>query len=425
MKASVIVTCLALGVLASSAYAADLSIKGNIAETVEASDNYFLSSAPSGYTLKSSTAGTLDFLAQTPTTRYLLDTNYSYYKYFGPGAAGTSLNWGTPASATFTIDHTTELTKYNLAASWNRADTTTTQLEQTGTATTRGSINTFGLRGGIVHDLSRTDSLSWNAHVSSVSFTGSSGTTPYVDLTTAVAWNHNLNRTTTLNNSVSFDWFSQDNTAKSQRLLWTVMSGLQSQLSPRLTLNGQFGLVFANSYQLGEVQVIPTPGAPFQPLVGSGHGWEGNVGLTYQLLKDTNVSLTAADVIVPTFTGQLQQTSSIGMSLGHKINQLSNVTFSTQYAETMTPGQIGQTATSSDFFSASVGYAYQLTREWNTILSYTYRDNVTVAKSSTILFTLKRDFTLMGNSGAFNEAEQERARERAKQAVGLVFPAFH
>ena len=42
MKTSVVMTSLCLGVLASGAFAADVSIKGNVSETVEASDNYFL-----------------------------------------------------------------------------------------------------------------------------------------------------------------------------------------------------------------------------------------------------------------------------------------------------------------------------------------------------------------------------------------------
>jgi hypothetical protein len=252
---------------------------------------------------------------------------------------------------------------------------------------------------------------------------------PYVDFTTSAAWNHNLSQTTTLTNSVNFDWFSEDNPANSQRLFWKLMSGLQSQISPRLTLNGDIGLVFANTYQNGNAQSpippIPPGVAPFQPQVGAGHGWVGDIGLTYKLFKTTNISLTAAQSIIPTFSGQLQQSSTIGLTLNHDINQLANLSFSTQYAQTSSPGQIGQTSTASDFFTASVNYGYKLTREWRTNLSYTYSENVGIAKSSTILFALSRDFTLLGNPSGINQAEQERAKARALQNVGYVFPAFH
>src|SRR6478736_4350012 len=158
-------TSVGAGILASSAFAADVSIKGGATEALEASNNYFLINTPSGPTIKSLTAGTLDILARTPTTNFLLDTNYSYYKYFGPGTADTSLVWGAPASATFSVDHTEQLTKYNAAATWSRADATTTNLAQTGIAAGRGSIETLAASGGIAHDLSRTDSLTGNAQI--------------------------------------------------------------------------------------------------------------------------------------------------------------------------------------------------------------------------------------------------------------------
>src|SRR5674476_1442657 len=199
-------TSLCLGALASGASAADLSIKGNLTETVAASDNYFLSSAPSGVTAKSLNAVNLDFLARTPTTRYLVDTNYSYYKYFGPGAADTQMTWGTPANATFSVDHISKLTKYNYVASWSRVDAATTQLAQSGVATTHGSINTYSVGGGITRDLSRIDTISWTANGSTVSYTDPAQT-PYVDFTTGAAWNRRLSQTTSLINSVNFDWF--------------------------------------------------------------------------------------------------------------------------------------------------------------------------------------------------------------------------
>jgi hypothetical protein len=73
-----------LGHLASRAFAAEVSIKGNINQRYDASDNYFLVQSPKGVTVKSTTNGTFDFLAQTSTTSYLLNTYASYFKYLGP-----------------------------------------------------------------------------------------------------------------------------------------------------------------------------------------------------------------------------------------------------------------------------------------------------------------------------------------------------
>ena len=433
MNKVAILAIIGAGVCASGVRAADVSIKGNASETLQASDNYFLLNKPSGPLVTSTTAGTLDVLAQTPTTNYLLNTNFSYYKYFGPGTADTSTTWGTPASATFSIDHTQQLTKYNLAASWNRADVATTQLAQTGVASGKGSINTFSLNGGLTHDLSRIDTISWTTQASKVEFTDPSQF-PYIDVTTTAAWKHDISTTISLNNFVSFDWFSEDDPAQSQRLFWKFMTGLDSRLSPRLTFTGHVGIGFVNSYQTASVQSIIPPGlpgiAPFQPAGGAGNSIIADAALTYQLFKTTKVSLTAAQAIVPTTFGQLQKNDTIGFTIAHDINQLSNVSFSTQFAFTpATQGNsvfTGQTG-NSEFFSASVNYGYKLTREWRTNLSYTYSerdDQSGTARSNTVLLSLSRDFTLMGNPTAINEAERERARQRAQQTVGYVFPGF-
>ena len=428
MKTSVVLTSLCLGLLASSANAADVAIKGNVSETLDASNNYFLTNLPSGYTARSLTTGNLDILARTPTTQYLLDTNFSYYKYFGPGAADQPLTWGTPASSTFRIDHTTQLSKYNVAASWTRADVATTQLAQTGVASGRGSINTYNISGGVTHDLSRTDSVSLTSQRSTASFTDPTQA-PYVDYNSAVSWNHNLSTTTALTNSVNFDWFSQDNAAQSQRLFWKLLTGLQSRLSSRLNFNANVGMGFVNSYQSGLAQpAIPT--GSFQPEVGSGHDWLADASLSYDLLKTTKVTLTAAQAISPQLTGQMQKSQTVGLSLNHQINNASNLSLSTQFS--YIPPSSGSSFLSnqsspSDFFSASAIYGYKLTREWGTTFSYTYRqrnDDTGLARSSAVLFTLSRNFTLLGNSNAFNQADQERARQRAQQSVGQVFPGY-
>ena len=431
MKTLVVMTSLALGALASNAIAADFSIKGNANETLEASDNYFLTNAPAGATVKSTTAGTLDFLARTPTTSYLLDANYSYYKYLGPGAADAGgLTWGTPASATFTTNHTTELAKFNLGASWSRADAATTQLTQSGISTLHGSTNTYSANGGVNYELGRLDSISWTAQASTVSFTDPTST-PYTDYTSALSWNHTLSSTTSLNNSVNFDWFSQDDPAKSQRLFWSITTGLQTQLTPRLTLNAGGGIDLVNSYQTGVAQATNPTGA-FQPLVGAGTGWVANVGLNYKLLKTTGLSLTAANAIIPTLGGALQQSYTFGLGVNHDINALSKLSFGASFAMTNASNQFSQIAAASgggasDFFSASVNYQYQLTREWRTNLSYTYRqrnDDTGIARSNTILLAVSRDFTVLGNPAGIDKAAAERAKQRAQQSVGQVFPGF-
>src|SRR5262249_41242695 len=145
---------------------------GSLVETLDGSDNYFLSKNPAGATGKTNTVGALNFFTGTGDTAYFLDTNYSYYKYFGPGAvdAGT-LTWGTPAYASFRTNHVTELDRFNLGAAWSRTDAAVTQLAQSGVANARGSINTYNVYGDVTHDVGRSDTITWGANWTTVSFT--------------------------------------------------------------------------------------------------------------------------------------------------------------------------------------------------------------------------------------------------------------
>jgi len=437
VKKSVFVISLCLGIFASRAFAAEVSIKGNINQRYDTSDNYFLVQSPTGVTVKSTTSGTFNFLAQTSDTSYLLNTNASYFKYLGPGADDAGLlTSGTPASTTFSINHVaTELTAFSFNASWNRADVATTNLAQTGVATGSGSSNIFTFGGGATHDLSRIDTINWTANATTTSFTDPTST-PYKDYTSTITWNRTVSPTINWVNSVNFDWFDQDDPAKSQRLFWRATTGARSQVSPRLSVYGNIGLVFVNSYQKNPTQsatpVIPSTSVPFQPIVGAGTGWVGDVGLSYRLLKTTSISFNAANSIIPTLGGALQQNFSFGGALNHEINSLSNVSFTAQFSMTNASSQASQfaatTGGSSEFFSASVNYGYKLTRDWYSNLSYTYlqrNDSTGTVSANMVFVSLSYDFTLLGNPNAINKATEQRARQRARQSVGQVFPGIY
>ena len=403
--------CLSLGALAPGAFAADYSVTGRIGESVTGSDNYFLSNSPIGSTFKSVTAGNLDFRARTPDTRLLLATNFSYYDYFGSGAAATSPKNGFPAGARFRVDHTSELNKYNFAASWHRAEVATTQLTESGIVTARGFLDSYGVGGGVTHDVNRTDSIGLSAHARTVRFTNSTQT-PYTDVTTAATWNHSFNPTTSLATTASFDWYDANDPANSQRYFWQIITALRTRLSERLSFNGSIGAGFSNTRQNVNV---PTGGiTSFHS--GTTSSVQAYAGLTYRLLKTTTISLTAGHSIVPTTYGALQTISTVGLGLSHQINQLSNLSFATQFAHNDLAGF------TSDLFSVQVGYGYRLTPALGAHLSYTYRqrnDSTGFADASIGLVTLNYDFTLLGNPTKHDarEAEAERARKLRQRAV--------
>jgi hypothetical protein len=320
--------------------------------------------------------------------------------------------------ATFSVTQTADpLTKYNFGASWQRADVASTQLLETGTSTVGGSVDTYTANAGVTHDFSKRDSVSWTTQASTVSFSAPNQT-PYADLTTTGTWNHRVSETTTLINAVTVDYNAQQDTSGDRRLFWTATTGLQSQLTKRLSVNGAVGLNFINAWQTnGGLPAAPAPVAPaaatgFIPLQpGAGHGWLANAGLTYQLLKTTQVTLTAAQSTSPTIFGSLQQSQTIGFNLAHNINSVSNVGLSAQLSVNTQSGNSSNLlsgsgsqatgGTTSDLFTASATYGYRLTRELRTSLSYTYTQvsgtsgTSGLVKSNAVLVSLTRDFTVL------------------------------
>ena len=392
MKRSLLVIFLCPAAFSSGALAAELSITGRIDQIFDGSNNYFLSASPSGYTVRSLSAANLNFLAATPTDQYRLDTNYSYYKYLGPGAQDAGLTWGTPMDAKASYQHNEQLSRYDSSVLWQRADVLTRAFAQTGNAVGRGTFDTYRADVGVTHQITRLDKISLSSSATAVSYSDPDQT-PYTDFRITPTWHHRLSSTTTLINTVNFDWFIADNPANSQRLFWNPTTGLQSELSPRLTFNGAVGPVFINAWQKGVVPVASgatqQPGGitPFQGQAGTAKGWMGNFLLNYKLLPTVQVALNGAHSVVPIVTGQLQTVDSIGSTLRYDINHSSSLSFLAQYSQ-VTPARTATTnPTRSDFFTASVSYDYSLGREWRMSLSYAYRqrsNNAGLVTSSSI-----------------------------------------
>jgi hypothetical protein len=172
------------------------------------------------------------------------------------------------------------------------------------------------------------------------------------------------------------------------------MTGFQSQLSPRLTLNASAGAIFANAWQNGVMQpTLPAGAVPFQIQSGAAKDWVADIRLIDKLTATTQLTAHAAQTVIPTITGQLLKTDLVGLTLSHDINPLEKLNFSTQFSHDNLAG------TEYDNFTASASYIYQLTREWRTQFSYTYNSlnsSSGVATSSTVLFKLSRDFEVYG-----------------------------
>lgn len=437
MKRSVVATFLFLGAFASGAVAAEVSVKGSVNQTLTASDNLFFAQSPPGWAGQTLSAVNLDFLAATPTTRYDLNTNYSYYRYFGAGAQDAPLKYGTPADAKFSIDHTTPLTKYNAFASWQRTDLATAVLQQTGTFAGKGTQDTYNAGGAIKRQLDARNLITWSAQASTVSYTDPTQS-PYVDWSSNVAWNHTVSPATTLIASLKFDWLMVNNDADSQRLYWNPMFGVQSQLTKRLFVFADVGYGFVNAYQHGQstsVTIVPIFGGPavtlpgFQQQAGATSNWLADLNVNYQLSKDTTASLTATHAITPTVLGSLLNIETVGASLSHRINSVSNLQAFVQFSHTKDASGPGVGVGATDSFTASATYGYDLSREWHSNVTYSYTQSGQI-EANTFILSLRRDFNVFGKPP---EQEQKTQSElalqnlsRAQQVVPTValIPAY-
>lgn len=427
MKRSVVVAFLCLGTQAPGAFAAEFAATGRINSSVAASDNYFLTRSPSGYTVQPQSNIDLDFLALTPTSRYSLDSNIGYYKYLGPGAKDTQLTWGTPAGSTFSAEFYRPTAKYNFSAQWSRSDVATTLLQQTGTAAGRGTVDNYTARAGAARDFTAVDKGTWGGTISTVSYSDPTQT-PYIDYATNLAWNHKVSPATTLLASLNFDWLVVDNPQDSQRLFWNPMIGLQSNITKRLFLTASVGAALVNAYQHDLVTPnIPAGATTFQQKAGASKDWVGNAVLSYNLRNDTRVSVTAVKSLTPTVLGQLQKIESLGANLTYGINHSDNFNLNAQFSHTSSSGVA--TATQSDAFTTSASYQHRIAREWQSSLTYAYNqrnDGTGIVRSNMVTVSLTHDFTLFGKpSGPVTKTASELANEdvqRAQLALPTIVP---
>jgi hypothetical protein len=95
--------------------------------------------------------------------------------------------------------------------------------------------------------------------------------------------------------------------------------------------------------------------------------------LTYRMLKNTTLTLLGNQTVAPSVVGSLTKNTSISAGLSQLINSKSSLSFSVSASNQQAPGN------SSNYYSESVTYSYQLAREWSSQLTYrhTHRTSAT------------------------------------------------
>jgi hypothetical protein len=410
VKRAIVAVSLCLSISSTRALAYDWSVNSSLSETVELNSNQFLRSMLAGGTLGSYSTITANAQARTPTSKFIFDGDITYQKYWGPGTEGIPQTEfrqdGVKARYEMTGKDPTDLTYGEVAFRES-----STALANLGIATAaQGFIDTSTIRGGVERNLTPLDFATLSAHSTYTSYDPPAGGTPFTDSSVVGTWRHRLSSNFALTGLSEFEWLNFNNLSQTTIMILRDTVGVDATLSPVLSFRGSAGVAYVKANQ--DTTAIPSlqlgTGSPSSGAVAD---FITDMVLTYHMLKNTTVTLFGNQSIAPSVIGSLTKTTSVGASLSQTINSRSGLSFAASASR--------QTSTnSSDFYSASVTYSYQLAREWNSQISYRHlhRTGVTgttssavfdpitgipivssggAADSDSLMFVLTRNFTVL------------------------------
>jgi hypothetical protein len=253
--------------------------------------------------------------------------------------------------------------------------------------------------GGVRRELSPQESIGWASRVTAIQFSSQSTNSQTPDSLSVVNtadWRRQLSPLTDVTTAVQFEWQSLDNASGTNNYIWRPTLGVQHRLTKQVTLKVSGGAAIVTTTQ-DVATPIPLPS-------GTKLGWLADALLVYKL-KTTEFSFFAARSVAPSALGDLQERSTISVSYRQSINAVSSLSLTGSFSHiTAPPGsnsilldQPAFTGNAVDVYTASVGYSYQLARDWTAQVTYrfTHRQAETNrANSNAVLVAVKHDVTL-------------------------------
>jgi hypothetical protein len=167
-------------------------------------------------------------------------------------------------------------------------------------------------------------------------------------------------------------------------LTFTTTGGLETQLNPRLTMG------FDAGFNVADIE-RDSPERDDTAI-----GFNGGLHFNYQLAADTQISLVADQGFEPSSLGELQNRTTIGLSIGHSINSRSRFTLSTSYSRQVSADNSNDT--DRQLFVLGPSYSIDLTPDWRARMGYTLRlrdEDADLAVSNNFFLTLSRSFNLL------------------------------
>ncbi len=382
--------CLVIGLELSltPAQAANVTIIVKTAERLEFDDNITRSVSSSGNVYSSLSTISADFAWKMPRLELSASTGTSYRKSAGPGKTD-NLNSFDPNLSLGLVKRGITST-FSLSSSFKVQNSTFSELDDTDVTNQKTDRLTLNLNSGWAYNINSTNTFTLSGGITVVDFTNSSpNLTPFIDLNAQAQWIRNLTNLTSINGNLGVSFFSADNIEKRQSTTFSTSAGLSTRLSPRLSLDASSGI---NLIQTDENLVVL--GAVVGKTSDTSLGFQTNLSLVYAL-RNTQMSLIVQQSLSPSADGQLNQRSSLGVSISRQINRRSSLSMSTQISRRKSASD--SSSEISDQFSFRPTYSYKLARDWQASIGYdfNYRKNDAGTASSNKLFiSLSKNTTI-------------------------------
>jgi hypothetical protein len=404
-----------LGISAPVTLAADIRLTSQLIQTADFNSNYLLQNNPPGEITAPVSTLRVDGISRTPTTLFETVADLSYRSYFGPGTDTLVVNDALDKLARVRLEQTDKLTTYNAGAFWSQRQATPLQVAQTGIGTIPGFINTTNGQVGVRHLLSPIDILNWQTRYTSTDFTNPTSI-PFTDFSSTGDWTHRLSATTAVIPSVQFEQLNYEGRANSDIRIWRLMMGINYQHPGRLIINAAAGALLASAR--ANASNVPSAGAIFLPSVFQPSGtivlpsgivqsvpvasgqstsastsdWLANVRVTYNFDRTTALTVVAAQTVAPDSFGNIFKSDSAGFVLQRQVNYSTNLLLAGDFS------RLTSVTTQRDFYTLAATYGYRLTREWDTALTYRFRqryDQSGSANSHSVFVLVRRDVTII------------------------------
>jgi hypothetical protein len=390
------------------AWGVDWSVKGVLSEAVELSDNQFLRTMLAGGSLGSYSSVSTTAEAKTPNSKFNLTSEGTYRKYWGPGVDGLQseyINYGFRAyyerSGKVLGDRTYAEASYG---SQSAALAVFNALGLPNNAS--GFINQSTARVGWDRTLTSSDYVSVGVKTIYTDFDPSNVGIPFTDVIAAGTWKHKTNSTLTLVSGTEVEQLHFQNPLGTNVVIVRGLMGAEAELSPLLSVRGSMGGSFLQ-IQNGFAS-LPTPSVA--PLSGSSSAvdWLANIRLTYKMTRTATLFLDGSRTLGPSVIGSILTQSTVRSGVNYDINYRNLLSLFVDFTRLQSPNV-------TDFVSANIGWAYELTRTWRAKVAYRYIHRFTTtgsavldpttgsqivsglgpASSNSILFVLSKSFTVL------------------------------